>query len=409
MEPDQINNFFNEEALTSSDQISLYKELLRVLEKDIDEIQSQNSREGWSVWGILGAIATAAGVFFSQTKDLNIIPQSTPMIACSFAILFFSLSGVFTVISSPSVLVKPGRLINARDAYKGRRFLFVLRLFFLLVADFVILSSDLAAWVKIVTILLPLLPSTFFLGVVFWFQRSDRSLGNTPVSSKYQGIWGLFFLFCYWIPVVFLFSYLPPPVGAQLTAGYVMGIMIAVIVFLLEVLFSVVAPPMSLAELQTLRDDIVFRRLNLNDALGRYKVLREGKSLFEEVKVEYDQIISQLTYQDQLYSVQSNLLSEIGKLEVPVGGTTEGTASRKAQIETLDKSLEIHQHELENSHSLVKEILPKFYDRLKKAAEATGDYDNQLMIGQLLQHRFDSLVGRESQVNALRNKLSDRK
>jgi hypothetical protein len=99
------NLLIDEDELEPSDQIALYTELIRIIEKDIDDAQSRNSREGWNTWGILGAIVAAVFLLLGQTKDLQEIPAETTKISIAFIILFQFFIGAYNFLTGSKNLV----------------------------------------------------------------------------------------------------------------------------------------------------------------------------------------------------------------------------------------------------------------------------------------------------------------
>src|ERR1041384_1859618 len=60
--------------LQNTEEISLYLELIRLIEKDIDDLKANDTRSGWTSWAIVGGIAAALSLFFGETRKLQIFP-----------------------------------------------------------------------------------------------------------------------------------------------------------------------------------------------------------------------------------------------------------------------------------------------------------------------------------------------
>jgi hypothetical protein len=57
--------------LEDSDEITLYLELIRIIERDIDGIQAQDTKNGWTSWAIAAAIGAALLALFGETRKLT--------------------------------------------------------------------------------------------------------------------------------------------------------------------------------------------------------------------------------------------------------------------------------------------------------------------------------------------------
>ncbi|HKG58724.1 MAG TPA: hypothetical protein VKB05_03015 [Pyrinomonadaceae bacterium] len=55
-------------ALEEPQEVSLYLELIRIIERDIDEIKAGDTRNGWTSWAIIGGIAGALFLLFGETR-----------------------------------------------------------------------------------------------------------------------------------------------------------------------------------------------------------------------------------------------------------------------------------------------------------------------------------------------------
>lgn len=49
--------------LESSEEVQIYLELIRIIEKDIDEIKAGNTRNGWTSWAYWAALQAHCGCY----------------------------------------------------------------------------------------------------------------------------------------------------------------------------------------------------------------------------------------------------------------------------------------------------------------------------------------------------------
>src|SRR5712692_7101046 len=61
-------------GLDDSEELKLYLELIRIIEKDIDEITAGATRNGWTSWAILGGIVGAFLLLLNETRKLQTFP-----------------------------------------------------------------------------------------------------------------------------------------------------------------------------------------------------------------------------------------------------------------------------------------------------------------------------------------------
>lgn len=61
-------------GLEDSEELSLYLELIRIIEKETDEIKAGDTRSGWTSWAMLGGIAAALLLLFGETRKLQSFP-----------------------------------------------------------------------------------------------------------------------------------------------------------------------------------------------------------------------------------------------------------------------------------------------------------------------------------------------
>lgn len=406
MIPNESSNvLIDEDELETSQQIALYTELIRILEKDIDDAQSRSSKEGWTTWTILGAIAGAIFVLLGQTKDLQAIPPETTPITITFIILFQFILGAYNFLTGNKYLAKEKRLIDSKLAFKGRRFLFYVRFIILVFVSIFIYSIDYPVWIKFTSIILIFIPVIYVLLTLFLTSYTQRPIGNNPKYQKVSPIFGFLFLFFYLVAIILLGYQLNFPVGQSLSAAYVIGLSLSAIVVLAEVLLSTSISTEEVSDLQELKDDIVFIRVGLNEALNRYKILREGKSLFDEMKGDFDRIMGCLYREEEIYNEQKKILKKISELTPLRTDSEQIQKDKNEQISLLSNSFGTYTREMNGLVSLVTKDLPPFNQKLRKSAEACGDYEAENLINNLIVQKLNELVQKENEMDSDKNNL----
>lgn len=407
MNKESQNLIIDETLLDTTQQITLFNELIRIIEKDIDDERAKNSREGWTLWGILGAIAATGLLFFSETRNLTQFPVEIALISCIFIISFHILWLFYNLVAGEGVSIKEKRLKSPTKVFQHKRAVAVLSIVIYSSISSIIYFSSLSFWEKIFAISLILLPIVYMLLSVLILIKTGIPMGNNPNFQKGRSIVALFVLLSFLAAVIIMVRHLPFPVGTSLTAAYTLGICISIIVVLLEVLLNMASPSEVLVGLKDLKDDIVFRRVGLNTALNQYKVLKEGKTLFEEIKDDYEKIMSFLFYQEDLYNQIQIILRKLHEYAPAKDDTEVVEENKKEQTSQLGQSFQTYFRQLQNSFPMVQNELQPFNVKLNKAAIASGDYETQLIIQQTIQSKFNELVKKEQEMNTLAKELEE--
>lgn len=395
----------DEDEIGVSNQISLYTELIRILEKDIDDAQTRSSREGWNTWGILAAIATAVAFLLSQTKDLQEIPTETKSICITFILLFQFLLGAYNFLTGNKNFVKGKRLIDSKQVFNGRKFLLFVRFLILLAISFGIYFSDYPVWIKITSIALIFIPVLYMILTLFLSSYTQVFIGNNPKYKKISPIFNYTVLAFHLTAIILLGYSLKFPVGQFLSAAYVIGLSVSVVIFLTEVLLMNSMQVETVSELQDLKDDIIFRRTNLNEALYRYQILKEGKSLFDEMKTDFDRVMSYLHREEEIYVEQKKIVKKLTELLASKDDSEKVLKDKNEQAEIYSKSFETYSREMNGLISMVTKEFDPFYKKLKKAADASGDYEAEDLIKRLLNQKLNELVQKENEINTDKNHL----
>ena len=395
----------DESQLDPSQQISLYTELIRIIEKDIDDGKEQNAREGWTLWGILGAIAAAGLLFFSETKNVTQFPVEAIMVCCVFIIAFHVSWATYNYLSGNTVYIKEKRIKSTVPLFRNKGLNALIKLFIYLSISYIIYLSNLPSWAKITSLILVFAPIAYMILSIFALIKTDRPMGNNPNLQKATKIITFLVFLSFTLAVLILAFYLPAPVGTYLTTAYKIGISLSIMIVLFEVLLTMAAPSEESIELKNLKDDLVFRRVRLNEGLNRYKILTEGKSLFEEMKEDYEKVMSFLYFHEDLYNQILSILKKFPEYAPDKDDTNEVRENKTSKTSELGSSFQIYLRQLQNSSPIVKSELETFYAKLNKVANASGDQETQIIIQQTIQRKFEELARQEQEMNALANDL----
>jgi hypothetical protein len=103
-------------GLEDKEQVQLYIELIRIIEKDIDEIKAGDTRSGWTSWAIIGAIAAALSLFFGETRKLQMFPvEEVKTIGLGSIIFLFAILMFIRIPNITTSGIRPGRIRWSRE------------------------------------------------------------------------------------------------------------------------------------------------------------------------------------------------------------------------------------------------------------------------------------------------------
>lgn len=398
-------NYFDEDELSIAEQITLNKELIRLIEKEIDDSVAANAREGVTIWTLVGGVAGAAFLFFGQTRSLIEIPSITSHVFVLALLLFQFLISLFNFISGGGIYAKRGKILDTRQAFRGRFAAITFRTASLVLLSFFVVELDIPIWMRTATILFSLLPSLYFFVSFILLILTNRPVGNNIQLPRVTLIWGLIFLACYLIPIVLLVSSTPFPIGERITTAFILGISSAAAIVMLELIVALAGASSQVRELRELKDDIVFRRQDLNGALRRFEIIREGKSVLDQMRPEYDRISSHLDRENEILDEQLKLLTSIETLTATDSASAAGTTAANPQKELLLNSYMNYNRELASLATTVNKEALEFQDKLNKAVSASGDHNSASELNQNLTSRHNELVAKQNRLEEIRVRL----
>lgn len=385
---------FDQDSIDDSSQITLYSKLIDIIENDVERIASENSRQGLSIWGILGSIVTGVAFFLGRTSQVDEIPVGTTEVACTSLIFFYLIWAIYNFLSGGGGTPKPGRLISHKDFLKGRIFFIVLRGVILAILSFSILNANFTQWSQWVTVILIFIPILLLASSVTAMKITKMPFGNQRNWITYSAL-GISLL-CYLIPLIILVNQLSFPIGKSLSDAFSIGLTMSIVVVLFELLLSLASTSPSVDEYLDLRDDIILREIALNDALARYRIIREGKSSWDELQFDFQEIMGMFRHHEAILDEQIGIIKR------------QVNASPDEFIE-LSKSFMVHVKSHESNTSNLVERYQRFLERLRMTLSVTGDAGTDYYIRNELDSALSRLREKESAVAQANSRLFQEK
>jgi hypothetical protein len=344
-------------GLEDSEELSLYLELIRIIEKDIDEIKAGDTRSGWTSWAMLGGIVAGLLLLFGETRKLQNFPtREVETIGLGGLFLYNIVVLSLRVLYPNETVVKPGRIRWSNDAYFSFVPSAIYNLLIILasIALAVVLPLSLLGKLTIVA------ASTLWAlltGLLLVLSKIKFPFGNNRMSRKSGLVISLVTFLLSVLALGVLAIRMQMPVGETATLPYILAGLILSITLLIGNLIHTMAPSRLLSNLQDLRDDIVFLRAEIDEALRRYETLKEGETLPDALQKDLSEIVNDLSVIEYAHSNIRTLLQRLIS-QLPSSGDSKEVKEQKVKQFNLDtESYALHESKCnELLHALGKKL-----------------------------------------------------
>ncbi len=389
-------------GLDDSEELKLYLELIRIIEKDIDEIAVSAARNGWTSWAMIGGIVGAFLLLLGETRKLQTFPTEAVETVWLAGLLLYTM-----VISGLRVLyvddqnIRPGRIRWSNDLYFSFVPSGVYTLLVFLVSILVASTLPLPILAKVTT-LAALGLSTFWMALFLVISKIAFPLGNTRITKKSGRLVSLVNLFLSLLAFVFIGTQLLTPLGEQATLVYVLGGLILAITLLMIRLIFTMAPSRLLSNLRDLRNDIIFLRADIDEALRRYEILTEGETLSDAHQKELSEILGDISLIGYIHSNMDSLIQKM-LADLPHPNDSQQTKQQKAkQIALLKDSYLLHEGKCREILSPFETKLNTLNKKLGRVSAATEDWAGANTIRSSLTQQLELVEHGETQLKRRR-------
>lgn len=378
-------------GLEDSDELSLYLELIRIVEKDIDEIKAGDTRSGWTSWAIMGGIAAALLLLFGETRKLQSFPtREVETIALGGLFLYNIAVLSFKVLYPNEIGVRPGRIRWSNDAYFSFVPSAIYNLLIILTSILIAFTLPLTALAKSTVVTASILWG-LLTGLLLVLSAIKFPFGNNRMSRKSGLVISLATLVSSILALAVLTSRMQIPTGEGATLPYILAGLILTVVLLTANLIYMTAPSRLLSNLQDLRNDIVFLRVEIDEALRRYETLKEGETLPDALQKDLSEIVNDLNVIDYAHSNMSVLIEKMTK-ELPRQLEAAEIKQQKATEFNLDKdSYFLHDARCAEILKLLGTKLKKIAKKQLQLGAVTEDWASENTIRSLLTQRLQRL------------------
>jgi len=385
--------------LENADEISLYLELIRLIEKDIDDLKANDTRSGWTSWAIVGGIAAALSVFFGETRKLQTFPMHDVEVIVIAGLFLYNACIVCLKLLYPAgIVVRPGRIRWSNDEYFSFLPSGIYALLVILGSIVAVALLPLRIAIKLLAIGASLLWA-FWTGVMLVSSQIKQPLGNNRLTRKSARVIGLITFVSSIVASTLLFSQATAPVGETATLPYVLAGLILALILLTGNLIYRAAPSRLLSNLEGLKNDIVFLRVDIDEALRRYETLKEGESLPDALQKDLSEIVNDL---NAIEYAHSNMRTLIQRLVVQLSINVDTPESKEQKAKQFNVDIESYRLHEAKCNELLRALGTKLNSLSKKQvqlASVTEDWTSENAIRSLLAERLKRIEDANAQLN----------
>lgn len=361
----------DETDLEVGDLIELYKELIRIIEKDIENLAS--TRFGFTPWSLLTALGAVGLILFGVGN--GIFEADPTLVGRAYLFGYFALQEVYILVSATDFdnPVKPKRVYFPRE-----RLAFYPPLIFRWVLFVVAIVISLRVWEwngsAVFAIIGSLIVALTYILMTLPLLLNPLT-GNNPRFGKAGPVVIAILNVGYACLIISSFLFLPWPV--QLTAAsFAIGGLLALMVVLAELYIVTASPNPIVKRLSNLRDDIIFRRKSINDALLELRRIREGSTFFEAVAAEIEKVSAKTNEKFQTFGAAKRLLESIEALLKDTDIDGDKLKHRLDEIAPFEQAYLVTKANVIRLKNDIDDAMNQLNEKAQKVVAASGDLDS---------------------------------
>jgi hypothetical protein len=378
--------------LETSEEITLYKELIRILERDIDEIKEGNAKSGWTSWAIMGGLVGAFSLLFGELRGLSSFPTGNVayivMAGMTFTWFARSIISIFGVRGFSQV--RPGKIRWSSDLHYPALPFILYTLAIQVAMIGIAIWSALPLQTKIPALVL-FTYNTLWSLVVVVLSMLKFPIGGGEVSRKTTPYIFVIAILLSGIATVMLGTQLPIPLGETAGVAYKIGGLITAIILLVGTLIRTMAPTPLLNGLQDLKNDIIFLRVDIDQALKRYETLTEGETLPDALKEDLASVINDLDFLAYAHANMATLLTKIHAALNDEDESPEAVNRRSQELKLDGDSFILHEKKCNEVLEVLQKKLTKLNKKQARYAGVAEDWAAESSIRTSLSARLQAM------------------
>jgi hypothetical protein len=176
------------------------------------------------------------------------------------------------------------------------------------------------------------------------------------------------------------------------------GLLLALILLIGNLIYRT-APSRLLSNLEGLKNDIVFLRVDIDEALRRYETLKEGETLPDALQKDLSEIVNDLNAIEYAHSNMRSLIQRLITL-LPTGDDSQQASVQKTKQFNLDtESYALHEAKCNELLKGLEEKLNLLSKKQAQLAFVTEDWTSENAIRSLLTDRLKRIEETNGQLN----------
>ncbi|MDQ3816343.1 MAG: hypothetical protein M3362_01470 [Acidobacteriota bacterium] len=396
--------------------------LISLLNSEIEELQTENTKSGWSLWAILAAFVGALWVLSDDLKIAAYNPANVLKIFLAWVVLADILYLSYRWLAfTPEVSDGEARFYWGQDLFSTTRLQSVFALGRTLFLIVLVLFSSALTWYQIIPFLVGYLllsvPDLVSLILPVLAPRFVYPTNPPRASMRAANIFLSVFLLSLLTFLAFLIQRLRFPAGEAI-ADYRVGGLLAALMILLDLLVRILSTPHKLRPLINIRRKLALGKVSIEEAALQTDVILGGMRSIDALRDNFINLNNLLDMMDEVVQRASTTLPPLAA-SIP-NPDVDDEVTKKEKINTYTAVEGGYRYFLGEREKLLARYsheLSEYTDKIKWIMR--GGHSDQQIINQLGQHlkskgeaidqRFFSLVSQHDEIQGRAGKyLADR-
>jgi hypothetical protein len=340
---------------------------LKLLDSEIEHIRGAQTKQGWTSWGLLGAIVGSLWLLSDELKAGNVRVEIAAIAVLLFSTLADSLRWLVSLLwlwKDPKI--DPARFKWSNEFFSGNELLYaleILRSIGLLVVVFVFAPKS---WLPSSTMAISYV--WYLIMAILWLVLTQAEF---PIRQGFTKK-GFTFILAFIVPCLtsfFLYLALAPFPTGEVIASYRAGGLLVGISYLILSLAIVTKDSPILHSLIGMRRNIVFNRVDINSAVSQAEIALKGMEVPDAIQKDVSPILALV---ERLDAATSNLMSQVQTMQthLPTAADSQDTISAKLKILTAHRNT--CDFILRDRESNLRELNSKFQQLMKRRQRIQG-------------------------------------
>ena len=352
--------------------------LLHLLDVEIENILSSQSRIGWTMWAVLGAIAGASWLLSEEVKAGQ-IPWDQVVVMIVAGSILLDLVRLVTNLAETQQSENEAipRFYWSHSYFSARRLFGIVELARIVGVVLMAFRSDAFTWKFLTPFVIGYLVYFFIVALVVVMSFTRWVYVNQ--TNKFTYVYWALILGGLSTALAFSFSVIPP-VGAETVGVYRVTALVLATIYLLLFLTTMLTTSPLLWFLMRLRRDLVLGAKSLSKAITEADGALGGLRVTDALRDDFIRIMSGIEELNQLTANQALIIPAIEQ-HVPIDADEEAAADLKRQLaDSLNRDFHLLNNERTLKVSQVKQLIAAYannYQRILRGLPSSYPIINQ--------------------------------